>query len=458
MKIISKETCKELLINAFTHFPSANKEERQHTDFEKLAASDFDALATYIEETIGVSITGKSIKALLNGAGSKNSTINILCAFLLVKRKVIAANDFDFGIHAGDNRYFVRRYFEQTENIISTENTVVEREIISSENTVVEQTKPTLNGLSSRARNKTKKFSDRRYLYGFLGLLFLIIMVSVVVYSSFKEETSLPEMKISVGDNSVNFPKEIKVAYDLKSEEFLKNSRISFMTTPILLKKLRGVVSLTAPHPNLYHISLYNNTKAFDAQSVLLPSDGWQGFLNMDIPLSKVAWLSNGIMHLKEISDGQKLPDQDYYSSFLQFKNFGIIGENFTLEADLKNPPDEGSPWAHDVSVDVVGLKGSVTFNFLSPDAIQYANLVVGDTDFKIGENQLILSKLGVLFPEWKHLRVSCRNRKITIMLDETTIINEPYEGEIGQIVGLQFFFKGSGYVKNVTLNGMAVN
>lgn len=458
MKIISKETCKELLINAFTHFPSANKEERQHTDFEKLAASDFDALATYIEETIGVSITGKSIKALLNGAGSKNSTINILCAFLLVKRKVIAANDFDFGIHAGDNRYFVRRYFEQTENIISTENTVVEREIISSENTVVEQTKPALNGLSSRARNKTKKFSDRRYLYGFLGVLLLTVLISVLVFSSAKKETALPEMKISVVDNAATFPKEIKVAYDLKSEEFLENSKISFGVIPILLKKLRGVVSLTAPYPNLYHISLYNNTKAFDSQAVLLPSDGWQGFLNTDTPLNKATWFTNGVMHLTEIRNDQKLPNKDYYTNFLNFKNFGVNGENFTLEADIKNPPAESSRWAHDVSVDIVGFKTSVTFNFLSPDALEYANLVVGKTDFKVGNKQDILQKLGILFPEWKHLTVSCHDRKISIMLDGQTIINEPYTGEIGQIVGLQFFFKGLGYLKNVRLNGLEIN
>ncbi len=441
MTVIDKATCKDLLTEAFTYFPASAKGNTM-SDVTSLAPADFDALAMYIAETIGTTVTGKTLRSLLNGAGVKNPSVNILCAFLLVKKGVITSDETFPKDRDVDNRYYVRRYFEHTTEASLREDTPIQQ--ITQRTTQLDD-----SGKS--------KFSDKKYMYGFLGLLLLIIVVSVAVYSSSKEETSIPEMKISVVENSANFPKEIKVAYDLKSEEFLKNSKISFMTTPILLNKLQGVVSLTAPYPNLYWISLFNKDKSFDAQGVLLPSDGWMGFLNTYQPLPKEAWWANGLMHLKAISNEQKLPNQDYYSNFLNFKNFGVEGESFTLEADLKNPPAEGSPWAHDVSVDIVGFKTSVTFNFLSPDGIQYANLIVGDTDFKIGNKQQVLQKLGVLFPEWTHLTVSCRDKKINIMLDNTTIINESYEGEIGQIVGLQFFFKGSGYLKNVTLNGMPV-
>jgi len=128
------------------------------------------------------------------------------------------------------------------------------------------------------------------------------------------------------------------------------------------------------------------------------------------------------------------------------------------LEADIKNLPNEGSSWAYDISVDVIGFENPITFNFLSPDAITYANMIVGDTDFKISKKREVLKKMGILFPDWRHLTVTCKNKEINIVLNDQIIITEHYEGKIGQVVGLQFLFKGSGYVKNVKLNGMQVN
>jgi hypothetical protein len=282
-------------------------------------------------------------------------------------------------------------------------------------------------------------------------------MVSLSIYNSSKEEMLFPEMHVSVEDNSDRFPKEIIVSYDLKSEQFLRNSRISFMDTPVLLSELKGVVSLTAPIPNLYWVSFYANKVAYDKKRVLLTSNGWQGYIGNTTPLVLEDYTSEGVMHLHNKSIVRE-PSKDYYTTFNIFRNFGIDGDNFTLEADIKNPPNEGSSWAYDISVDVIGFENPITFNFLSPDAITYANMIVGDTDFKVGKKREVLKKMGILFPDWQHLTVTCKNKEISIILNDRIIIAEHYEGKIGQVVGLQFLFKGSGYVKNVELNGMQVN
>ncbi len=78
MKVISEASCKAILVEAFAHFPSMNVQPERLIDIDKLATSDFNVLATYIDETIGVSVTGKSIKKLLNGAGSK-TRLSIFC-------------------------------------------------------------------------------------------------------------------------------------------------------------------------------------------------------------------------------------------------------------------------------------------------------------------------------------------------------------------------------------------
>ncbi len=435
MKKVKKETCISVLKDAFGYYPSfVNRSEA--IDVASLSTADYNDLSKYIDETIGVTAGGKSLKSLLNGAGPKNSTINILCAFLLVKKNLMTLSELKFETTISDNRYYVRRYFETNS---AEENS---SQIAKTEAELTPDKQPR---------------STKLYRYGFAALS-IGILLTIGVWQFSQKSSNFPDIRVSMTNDSDQYPKVINVAYDLKSEKYLKNTRISFMTTPILLNELKGTVTLTAPHPGLFPIKLYSNDNVYGVQQVLLNSGGWRGSTdNNKRPLQKSEFVLDDVLHLKNADNVQKLPNGDYYTCFNIFRNFNMSGDNFTLEADIKNPPNEGSPWAHDISVDIIGFERPITFNFLSPDAIKYANLVVGNTDFKIGNKQPILQKLGVLFPKWKHLTVSCHNRKITILLDETTIINETYEGEIGQIIGLQFSFKGSGYMKNVLLNGKAV-
>lgn len=432
MKKVKKETCISILKDAFGYYPSfVNRSEA--IDVASLSTADFNDLAKYIDETIGVTAGGKSLKSLLNGAGPKNSTINILCAFLLVKKNLMTLPELKFGTNVSDNRYYVRRYFE----ITSEGNQKLPEGEVN-----IEQ------------QSANKPFYKKNYFY-ITGLL-LFAIATVSIYNATRAEAILPEIEVSVEDKSDYFPKEIKVRYDLKSARFLKNSQVGFMATPVLLNKLKGEVYLNAPFPGLYWVSLYSDKNIFDVKRLLLPSNGWRAYLNRTERLQNDICMIGGLMHLQDKSIIEN-PEEDYYTSFNIFENFGIDGDNFTLEADIKNPPNENSRWAYDISVDVIGYENPIKFNFLSPDAMQHANMIVGDTDFKIDKKKAILKKMGILFPEWRHLTVTCKNNKISISLDDQVIINENYKGVIGQVLGLQFYFKGSGYAKNVTLNGKSI-
>jgi hypothetical protein len=447
MKKVKKETCISILQDVFGFYPSfVNRNET--VDVMSLSTSDFNDLAKYIDETIGVTAGGKSIKALLDGAGPKNSTINILCAFLLVKKGLMTLSELKLGTNVSDNRYYVRRYFETNsvgENSKQTAKTEIDS--IPDENPEYSE----ITQVPVITPNDTKP-----YLYGFLGIA-VVLLVIFGISRATEKSSSFPELRISVADESDRYPKEINLSYDLKSNEHLINTRISFMSTPILLNKLKGTVTVTAPFPGFFPIKLYSNENVYDVKRVLLKSRGWQGFSGNKIPLLANEFMLDSVIHLINTGNVQKLPNDDYYTFFNIYRNFNVSGDSFELEADIKNPPNEGSPWAHDISVDIRGFENPVTFNFLSPDALKHANMIVGDTDFKVGDKQKVLQKLGILFPDWQHLTVICKNKRIKIMLDEQLIIDEHYDGQIGQIVGLQFFFKGSGYVKNVKLNGKSI-
>ena len=112
MKQIATKDCEEIMMKVLDFYPIQSTAKLRV--IEEITAADWNAVATYVSETMGagVSVTGKSIKALSGGAGSKNSSINILCAFLLLKEGVLSPRELLFKEKLADNRYYVRRYFE----------------------------------------------------------------------------------------------------------------------------------------------------------------------------------------------------------------------------------------------------------------------------------------------------------------------------------------------------------
>lgn len=435
MKRVSQEVCKDLIIKAFEYYPTANTG-NELLSFEKLSLSDFESLSNVIYETINVMVAGKSIKSLLNGAGPKNSTINVICAFLLVKENVLLEQEVTPDILSSDNRFYVRRYFEKGE---PTAPKQVPTAVVMPE-----------------PRKPRKAFYRRWVFYALLGIL----ITPMLLYGFYRslQESEFPEIYISYDDNSFYFPKDIRISYDLKSDNYLRNARITMADVPTLLQNTKGEVTLTVSQPNLYRFSLFSDNNVFDTERVLLPSDGWVGYLNHKIPMPSEYFTDGELMHLKEGVMLSRFSSGDYYTTFNTFKYFNVSGDDFVLEADVKNSPEEQAIWAYDIGVDVIGFDNSITFNLLNPDAIRYANMIVGSTDFKVGERKHVLEKLGVIVTDWQRLRVQCKDKRIRISLNNNVLIDEPYEGRIGQIVGLQFVFKGAGYLKNVTLNGIPIN
>ncbi|MFT6479362.1 MAG: hypothetical protein ACJAVP_002512 [Spirosomataceae bacterium] len=67
------------------------------------------------------------------------------------------------------------------------------------------------------------------------------------------------------------------------------------------------------------------------------------------------------------------------------------------------------------------------------------------------------ISKLGVDSSDWRYLEVITKNNRISLRLYGETLIENAYEEDIGEIAGLQLYFKGTGFAKNMKLNGKSI-
>jgi|GEM_PF-2072152 len=244
------------------------------------------------------------------------------------------------------------------------------------------------------------------------------------------------------------FPKAIRVAYDLRKTPY-RIARILVGDERINLQDAKGEHTVHSFIPKKLSVKLFLDDQKVKEQVIVVPSEGWFGSINNRIALPKESFLQNGVLQFIA-SEEMKKAHEETYSSFMYFEEFDIDADNFTLSAEVVNNADIGGVWAYDVSVDVLGTEGNMTFNLLSPDAMVYSRLKVADTDFAEGKRSYVLSQLGVKLDDWSALEVTTKNNTFRLSLNGKVRIQESFEGKLGRLTGIQFYLKGTGAVKNV--------
>lgn len=246
------------------------------------------------------------------------------------------------------------------------------------------------------------------------------------------------------------FPKTVRIAYDLRKMPY-RTARMIVGDERINLQDAQGELTVHSFIPKKLPVKLFLDDRKVKEQVVVVPSCGWFGSINNKIAVPKESFLRGGILQFIS-SEKLNRTNEETYSSFMYFEKFDIDADHFTLLAEVVNNAGIGGTWAYDVSLDVVGTEGNMSFNLLSPDAMIYSKLKVADTDFGEGKKSYMLSALGVTLDNWSTLEVVTQNHTFRISLNGKVLVEDGYEGKLGHLTGIQFYIKGSGAVKNVRI------
>lgn len=281
-------------------------------------------------------------------------------------------------------------------------------------------------------------------------LIILLLLVTAGLYWQ-KREKTLSDFKFSATLlTPEGFPKTTRVTYDLKNIKY-ETARIFADNQRIDLHAAQGELTLNSSVPKKSTIKLYIDDKMAREVILAIPSDGWWGGINNKVPLTKESFMKNGIMQISASQNLDKIYGE-FYTSFIYIRKFDIDADNLSLAAEVINNAEVGGIWGYDISVDILGSRGNMVFNLLSPDASQYSRLKVAETDFTEGARSYVLSRLGVKLHDWSTLEVSTKNNTFRIRLNGEVLVEESYEGKLGNLMGIQYYMKGSGAVKNVRL------
>ncbi len=134
-----------------------------------------------------------------------------------------------------------------------------------------------------------------------------------------------------------------------------------------------------------------------------------------------------------------------------------VSGDNFILEARIKNPSSEGGISCYDPSLRIIGEEAKQAWvTFMSAGCTYYSSIGAVDSYDSGGYSSSVpssdLSVLGQDFSDWKTIKLEVKNHKVSAYYEGTKLYTKEYLGQVGKIYGIAQSFKGSGSIDWIKL------
>ncbi len=140
-------------------------------------------------------------------------------------------------------------------------------------------------------------------------------------------------------------------------------------------------------------------------------------------------------------------PDHLLFRTSFHFRDTVCITDNFSFEARVKNPDSEGGRDAYDTRIEILGSGMNAGCNLMGAAWAQsYNSAWVGGTSTN---NQ---AGLVVDLNDWAVIKMEFNNGVLHYSRDDEEFFQLPYSGNICNIYGFNFTFKGSGSIDWVKL------
>ena len=261
------------------------------------------------------------------------------------------------------------------------------------------------------------------------------------------------------------------------SGTFSKNNNLTFLYnhngtncsldfrdgTRVSLDSCTGKITHSFKKEWVYGVELKSDNEIIDTLSVTIANsdNNWIGFVS-----SLNSYMEDNEKTDDIIKDGRlylapSLSNQSYYWTNYRYIKPNILssvsGDNFVLEARIKNPSSEGGISCYDPSFRVIGENGKQAWvTFMSAGCTYYSSIGAVDSYDSGGASSSVptsdLSILGQDFSDWKTIKLEVKNQKVSAYYEGQKLYTKTYTGSVDKIYGIAQTFKGSGSMDWVKL------
>lgn len=223
-----------------------------------------------------------------------------------------------------------------------------------------------------------------------------------------------------------------------------------------ILTAQTGTLNHQFQYAGVYYAVLFVNNLPVDTATIIVTTGcGWSSYIG-GIGFTGVATpphcenVRDGIFHV----EASRIAYGYYWTTLHRVQHFGVDGDNARFEVRANNSQSAGGISCFDLTIAISGTKSSAHVSLMTDWCSFYANLAAGRT----ARSQV--PELARDLQAWHTYKLQTENHVVKVFYDGVLIYSMPYEGEIGEIVGISVNFKGTGSVDKVELkeNGAATS
>ncbi|MNS77103.1 hypothetical protein D3C72_1106770 [compost metagenome] len=214
-------------------------------------------------------------------------------------------------------------------------------------------------------------------------------------------------------------------------------------------------------YPGYFRAKLIIGDKIVREHDIQIKTDGWLGLVEAAWGKEPLYFKKTEITLPHEIAVTQELlksykvdllPEAPPVRFYNQKNMTGVMTNNFSFETDIKTGIVNSGNICQRVEVLLQSKNDIFIIPLVNTACIGDIALTAGG--FYTDSKQDDLSGFGCDLSEWTKLKIVCKNQQIRFWINDkpvyaTTIKNAPTE-----IVGLQYRFKGAGFIRNTRLSG----
>ena len=218
------------------------------------------------------------------------------------------------------------------------------------------------------------------------------------------------------------------------------------------------------------HTSIYYNPGYFIAKLIVdnkikkecvvyIKTKGWKGIIETrPIPIylsDKEIKGQRGYMGISDSLFRAKTGSPVFNDTWVKFANVrefkGIDAGNFSFEASIRNSSAVEASVCRQAKALVLGTGSAIIIPLADKGCISELNLLTGDR-FISGKDH-DMSAFGCDFRQFQHLKVTVKEHRLKVYLNNNLILDTEQKRSIEQVTGLRFEFEGAGEVKGVQLS-----
>lgn len=292
------------------------------------------------------------------------------------------------------------------------------------------------------------------------AVLLAVVLVSIFAFKKAPRHVNAKEYVFSSKPVTRGIPNSVIFTYDASASPtdsvFIQQSWD--VRRRALVDKNQHTHTAVYYEPGFYKAKLVVDTQVVKEHPLLVPSAGWLGIINQQpvpVYLKTQVFVSDSMLRLpvsaiekNNIPLGPNPPIVKFYN----VGNFDPVPlAGFSFSAAIKNEYAEGAAACQMVNIVLITDDAPIVIPLCGKGCVSELNLMcVGQM---VSGKKADLSGFGVDFSSWANIACKRAADRIQFYVNEKKAYECPLPAKQVNIVGMGYFFMGTGAVKNIHLS-----